>query len=638
MILIPSDFLDILKISLYLSLIGFSLFFPILLLTKQKFFALKFCIPVSFSFYTLIGYIFYSFKTLQFFGLSSLFLLLVVNLVSMFIIKTKYPNLLSLKLPSSKYSLGYLISFCTLLYTRFHDSLFTTAPGHPDTIYHLNYLQSLVDIHKLPMNFYPPGFHLLFYPLFTYMGDTIYRFSGPILGVLLILSIVFLFVNKLSHRSLILMILLFCLPIFNFLIWQTISFWPTTISYFYFFIILYSLIYHKEVASLTKYLFLSMIALSLAITVSNLFMQLLPTTFLLIIFVFLFRRSFGSDYLWHTIKIFLILCLGGLFVFAHILFQTMVINQDNSFPEIPYSQQIGNQVVTKSNYTSPNPAPSSSSLPNVVLPPQSTTSVLLYNYVTPIVSTIREALNIKGARSPLDISSLKTYFWIFLSFIILAISIRKHDHFLLITSFFSTTFGFISQTGILEMGVYRGRTSIYFLFLPILTSVYLFDKFKKHQFNILVWPMFVIVFIYSISSPPHFFRDYCPEIFNYISSLINRYPNSKFSIISDNYNLQLLSHQITLFPENADSMVKNKATPYALLVYSQQVCNFTPSDYVRASQSDMNFILYHQQQQQSLDQKTKQSKTLFNSPELKDYHVIYQDKNTIFYSPNMVKF
>jgi hypothetical protein len=612
------DFFSIIGIIVALLAMSFSLYLPLKSLIKNKDIVLALIIPLSLSVIILLGYLFYSSPFIRFFPIFLLTLLLAVNVFFVIGQKFKKPKINIKKL------CVYSIMSLPVLFTRFCDSIKNVGPGNNDTFNHIFFLKDLDRLGYISSSYYAPGLQLIFYPISKIISTSeIYRFGGPALGIIVFLSLFLIFRTFVKNKLvLILFVILACLPIYNQLTLQTISFFSSSLSFISFASLIYLFSLKPEAISWKLRLtFLSIITLALAITVPYLFVQLIPCQIAILAILHIARRKVDQKYIQIAKTGLAIFLLGLAVAFGHTLLQTKILSRGAAgFPSIPIVRPSGD--IVSNNSPSANPDPIEVFLSH---------SDFSKNYLLPPYMTSKDILIIKNIRKPDNVLAIGSYLWIILSGALLYVSIKQKRYSLLIISVYSLFFGLVTQTGTLEMSFYRGRGGWYLLLLSligitILTDIY-YVRLAKLRLGYLLIPLYSLCFL----SPPVFYRWYYPEIYNYVYKIVveNKDQNSIF-ITSEN-QISLLSDKITVLPLKPDSLdkVDDKTSDYLILEKKYLLTDPVLSQ--KAYSTDKNYSGYYQEQEKTEKKFLETNDKIFTSPSFKYYEKYLDSNNVTFY-------
>lgn len=631
---------SILIISIYFFLISFSLYLPLLACTRNKNDSLKFAIPVSLSFMIIFGYFFYSIRTISLFPTTYYCTIIFVNAISFLKIKKEKIPFLTENF-SFKKLFFLLILLIPITYTRFYDSLNTSAPGNPDTYAHIEYLNILKSFSVLGMSYYAPGFHIVLYPLSLFLTNSeLYRFLGPVLGLVVFLSIYLLFRNSFEKKySRILLILLFCLPIFNLLILQTISFWPSSLSFIFFTSFIYLFFTHKKISKRKNLLLFLLFSITLSITLPYLYTQLIPAIILLLLlslFIGKTKENYDNTYTRYILSLFTISIIGLFVAFGHVFLQTQIISKDDKFPEITKTSEENGALIIKSNRET---SPEMTHLIKRYPPLESITNNTFFkNNVLPIYMTGRDLLEPKGLRSATNILSSKTYVWILISILGIFYAIRKKDKILLTIFSFSIVFGLSAQTGIMELSTYRGRVGWYVLLLSLFGIVFIFDKFYQNKYEkIIKYIIIPILFFYSLTNPPVFQRISCNDDSDLTYALAKKNTNEIITIISTQPQLSIISDNVKIIPLDIASLKMVAINPTSstnFIILRNNFCSSLPENFEKALSTDESYKNAQKQKMEWQQAEIKTNENLKSSELFSSYSKIFENKNISVYQKN----
>lgn len=604
--------ISIIFILAYLFIIGFSMYLPIFYLFRNKKLALKFSIPLSISCEIIFGYIFYNTGTIKIFPTIYLILITLINVILLIKLNLN----LTIKFNSWKNILPATLIIISLVYTRFYDSILNISPGNIDTFNHALFLKDLASIGYIGNTYYAPGFHIFLFPFYSFFGITsLYRFAGPAIGLLIILSILFLFIDIFKKReSVFLMLLLFSIPLFNDLSMQTISFFSSSLSFIFFATILYLLIHHNEFSDNIYFIFFLLLIFALSITVPYMLIGIIST--IGVFFLYLFANK-QKKYSLFVFKLLIIASFGLLVAFGHVFLQTKILHpKENGFPKIPIINTEKETVSVTNNYT------------NSYL---SNKNIFINKYIYPLYTSGIDILKIKKIRRIDSIISAGAYVWIIISFFAFIYSTKKKNETLLIISFFSIIYGIITQSGILEMSYYKGRNGWYLMLLSILGASFIFDIIYKNKYKNIFMILFIILFFYSFTSPPIFYREYFIEPFNIANKIKQNFPNQKIQFITNYKEISLLSNNFSIKPLNPSSLELNTSINNQFLILNKKYFYPDPTKYHLLLTGDKNFQVFRSIQNRKEQEQKKTNDLINNSDKFNSYKIYYENKNIIIY-------
>lgn len=632
------NFFSILKISLILFSAAFAFFFPLAAFFGDHQKALRYSIPLSISIQIIFSYFFYSFGHLKLYPPIYLALVVILNVFSILKLK-KLSQIPKLKLNKKLLPIGFLgiILLLPIIYTRFYDAATNIAPGAIDTYNHFQYLFSdLPTLGYLNYVLYPPGFHLFLYPLSIFInGFEIYRFAGPILGILTLLSIYLLFKDTFRNKfSKYLLLLLFVFPVFNQFILQTISFFPTALTFIFFPFLIYLLTKPKELSKKLSIIFCLLLITALSLTVPYFYAQLIPTLIFIILIIFIFIKMFGKSYLIYVSRLFAITFLGLFIAFGHVYLQTKILGRGGTFPITEYVYNENSQVVVMDEYQLINLR-----LANFfrgVHLPDLAQNYFVNNYLSPMLTSGQSILVMKNIRPLNNFLSIGAYFWTLVSVMICYLAIKQKNKILFIIATFSTVFGIIVITGMFEMSNYLGRSGWYLMFLALMGTVYLFDKFVSEKFSKPFFLIFIVLYIAAFFMPPTFSRTYITELFTFAYEVKKSFANQSVTFISAENRLIMISDNFKVFSRSEQSLEKGCSSNKCFLILESKFFEIDPTPSQQVSTVDKDSPEKFQKQQILLKnaQESEITKIKASSIFSDSYQKYWENENITVYEFN----
>lgn len=600
----------------------FALYLPLLAATKNKRIALKYAIPFSVSIQIIFGYFFYLAGEIKFFPYFYLLFLLVSNIIAL-----KKVGVKTIRLKPNIGIIVWTILVIPLLYTVFYFALTNLAPGHPDTYFHIYFLNDIKSYKYISQAFYAPGFHILTYPISLLIKDNIlYRFSGPVVGSFVILSIFLLFKDKLKNNiSRYLLLFIFCLPVFGLLILQVVGFWPSSISFIFFSSFIALLSNSEELRTREKYTLYGIFTFALSLSVPYLYVQYIP---ILILFV-LFNLFLKKDYSYKKclFRYLLISIIGFCISYTHVYLLTQVINKNGTFPQIPFVTEENNILVTKIGRD------------NITITGDSYISMLERKIVEnkvfeanvlPLIGAGQDILSLKGF-VPFGRQSIKTYGWILLSIFLATFFWIKKDRFGFTIFFFCSFYGLPNISGILELDSYRGRAAWYFILLAMIGIVYLFDLCYQAKYKNLVIVIFLVFCGWSFYSPPMYMKYLCTEIFSEVRDIINRYPDQDLIFYTDNYQINLLSKKVSTIPLDNKTFIDFPENKYVFVVFEKRYCDSAPNNIKNALSNNKGFQLLEQDTAKKHRLQQQQIEKIQNNQNFNNFKLFWENEDYSIY-------
>lgn len=635
---------------------------------RQKY--LPYFIVTAISVYIILGYIFYCFRSLNVYPLTYVVSFALLNIF--LLIRNRHNLHLNFKL-----TIPQIIVFLSLLsifvYYFFYDALhFITPDNYYDVHNHISFFDSIKTYGQINMPFYAPGFHIIFYSAYLIIGGSnLYRFLGPILGLLIILNLYFvssIYYTKKSSRILSILLVLF--PFFKLLSLQYTMMWPTTTSYL-FLPVLIGLLFFNQINSKKQVWLYSICLLSFSLTLPYVLLQYIPVTITVCLLSAIFFRKIKPFF---KPKYFLIISLITTFAVTipaiHVFLQTQIISKVGKFPGIQILKKENDKLIVSNVYQEttvvnlsptviptlspiPTPLPTITTIPTLaptiiptVIPTPIPTIILTptppkifinpkitNNYLLPLIATIKSALTTKTI-VPFSPSSLKTYLYLLISLILTIFSIFTKNHKLFILSAFSFLFGLISQFGFFELTQYRGRTGPYIVFLSMITAVYLYDKIKLNHW-IFTSIIFLLTLITIFKNKPLIFNreGICPEIFEQVYLIVKKFPNKPFNLIYKYSQVSILSSNIIPYYIDIQDLETSKSRD-TFLILQQNYCDQSPKELLEANGHDPTYQYYLKTKADDLQLTQKMTQDIKQSPEFSQFSLYWQNQNiSIYFRP-----
>lgn len=543
MLLTLGDLSELIKITATLGASFFALYLPLRALTGRSALGLKLAPVLSISVQILFGYLFYSFYKLSAYPLYYLGFVLIINALAIYKIKPK----LSIERPKIKLNLSLALGgalIVALAYNLFFDSVSTYAPGAIDTINHIIYLfRDLKTLEYLSFPTYPPGFHILMYPLTLISSEIpVYRFTGPLVGLVIFTNI--LIICKDLFKTKILLLLLFAVllfPIFNQLTLQMIGFFPTALS-FLFIAFTFFLFFDKESSVKLKLLLSLIVMTAMGLTIPYLTVQLVPSAFILLIFSFFFFKK-NSQQVHKSILIFFLTVLFGFAVgFFHVYLQGSILDRTSGFPSIETVSTKDGSVSLKTTYEQNQNfiLKLSDRYPKFKSFVESPTGK---NYIMPMFFTGYDIVKVKNLRGLDSVLSIGAY--LIILFAISVVVFRRKNLNLTIISIFVLLFGVSTQIGIFEISTYRGRSGFCLLFFGAILIVGLINEFYRSKYRKHLILVSAIMIFCSLLLPPKYYRDYYREYYDGTNQILSESSDQTIHIITSQSQLAFISRKIS---------------------------------------------------------------------------------------------
>lgn len=546
-------------IALYLSATSLSMLLPLAATTKSWLTAWQLTVPISWATQILIAYVCYSTWTLHIYPWLFLLVVTTVNSASVIILAQRGQLRLPKQHPTSLVLVTWTLPLGVLLFSRLYDAIAFVSPGNPDAFAHMGMLQQLAQTGRLANSYYAPGFHLLLFPLTAVVPlFAIVRFSGPIIGILSTLAILVMLWSRLrSLEQQLFALAIFCFPVFNRFLLQTVGFFPSALT----FVILSGFLFVFSDAHLTprvRYAAATLMTLMLAVTVPYLFVQYILAAGAVVIAAFLSKPQSTIAFRKRT-SLLLAIALVGLAASAgHVYLQTHVIAKQGGFPDIPTIEYGEQGITTGSNYTA-----TSFHFLDVAFGRYQ----LYQAFAKPMISTGRELLSVKyplPLNQPLTLLSIA---WINFSAFLVGIALRKRDHLLFTVAVMTVLFGLATITGLFEMSYYRGRSGWYFSELIIMSCIILVAYIPRsvlRQRSLIILASTIV--IASIARPIVFPRLAYPELYTLANSLGKQFADQSVYIVTDEANSARVRSNLTSLSLEPASLASTEPGKYFVFI------------------------------------------------------------------------
>jgi hypothetical protein len=369
-----------------------------------------------------------------------------------------------------------------------------------------------------------------------------YRFTGPAIGVVMTLSWILVAATFLEKNSLVLLISILINPVMNQLTLVSIGLLSSQLSLLFYFCLLLLFLQKKVFNNYSLLCILCLLVFALGVTVPYFFIQLLPVFGILLAVLWMKRNITFMKLL----ALGVVLSSGLVIGFFHVYLQSTILGRYGGFPSIPVAQvqneQIANVATTIAN---------TEMLPKFYT--ENAQNPFLVKYLIPLSKSFLDVIRPKGVR-PLFESMLSfgAYSILFFSVGLCVYSWRKNNTALFSLSLITLLMALITQTGILEMSYYKGRTGWYLL----LNAAFLVSLFYKEQlskyFSTQRYVLIFLIILLSVSTvsvfvfPPKFYRLYPEEYFLIVSELVKKHQDEAIMVATDIPTIKLLSKRITI--------------------------------------------------------------------------------------------
>lgn len=625
------DFISIVEIASILFASGFALLLPLYAYLKNSKLALKVSIPLSFSVEILIGYIFYSLGQIRIFPITYLVLILAIN-IALTIKLDLLKNIRKIKFKFNwKTAVPAILIIASVLFSRFYDAILNSGPGALDAAAHAQYVLDLDLYGRLSCTYYSPGFHILIYPLSKVIEmANVYRFAGPVLGIVTTLFLYLLFKdffkNKISSYFLILAL---GLPVLNILTLQTISFFPTALTFIFVPMLLYVLIKPQELSIKNSLVFYIISIVSLALTVPYLLVQFIPAIVFLCIIALIAIRKLHREYFALLSKMLIISLLGFVLAFGHVYLQSAISKKNNtySFPQIAITHAEDSGLAISTNLDEE----SNFLAKHQTLSQIASKSTLVKNYLIPMVITGRDTIAAKGLRPINSALGIGAYIWIVISLLMIYFGIKKKDRTLLVFGSFILVFAVATQTGVLEMSTYRGRAGWYLLLFVAVSSVYFLDLIIKKIPPSISYILLLILLIISFLKPPVFYRPYYSEYFSKAKEIAHRFPNQRILFVTDVWRVTVVSKNFDFEPLEISSLGDYCSFDQCFLIMENKFFELDPILSQKLAYVDRDLESFKANQAESQRDQKSRNEEIKSSVLFGHYGIYWQDENISIY-------
>lgn len=626
------DVITLITAFIYFFATAFALFLPLYAIFNDQKKTMRLCIPISWAIQILFGYTFYIIGIVNLYPLIYFIVILIVNILSYFKLVKRKSGIVP-KFDKKIIFYLFVISYTIqAFYYRFYDSFRHVGPGNPDAAAHLVMLKQIVSSGLIGNTFYAPGFHLLILPLAHFAENYgVSRFSGPIIGVFILLGIYLLLRDRVKLTSSLLLLVLFSFPLFGKFIIQTIGFFPTVVSFLFFPTILFSMT-DQKINSRQYFIVNLILLLAIAVTVPYFFVQYLLFIVVLLLIVLVLARQRKTNIVVLKRKVILslfLLFIGYVTAFGHVVLETQILNKGTGFPTIRTIEQTTQGLIISNNH-------SDTVLTNILDSYSKNTffsNIAKNNFfrstILPLANTGLDVIKIKNILYPNSLLYILSYLVTLFFFILIFISIRIKKHGLLVLSVAVFVYGVSTITGFFEMSDYRGRSGYYFVMLFIFLIVMVFDLLKNSD-KILIFKKVTIAAIFlgsiylSIRTPMEFPRLYYPQLFSVVREINNNHPE-KTAIMGATTIFFILNSNI----DNIEYDISNLNNNYPLTIVilekkrfdqSKIYQNIVFSHYWDVAKNDPIFL-------KSEKDLVQQTDAIKNSDELKDYTLYWENEN-----------
>lgn len=624
--------------------------------SKQAF---KWSMPISFSIQILIGYIFYCFAQVMWFMPVYAGIVVLMNIVTIVLWRQRLQTLLRWPKLTLWYWLLGVLALGVTIYVRLYDPVQTLAPGNNDTANHLGFLYDLYKLGYLSNPYYAPGYHLIMGPLTLVLDQiSVYRWVGPVFSIIFAGGM-YAFVRDYLKHSLVrwLYVLGSSSYILHQWILQTMGLFSSALTFIYLIAFL-SLLTETIFSWQRRVLVYAVLGVALAVSVPYFFIQFIFVVLMLFLLA-LGRRSLQQWRYYGVCLCLTALCIGiGV---GHVYLQTKLLQRGGGFPEVPIiTKDDNNQVSLKSNFDDavtehpndalvpdPSDALDQSDDTTVVTEPSTGSQLSLtdqliqqidrydrfgwYQKIRPLILTAIDILAIKQLRPAQTFLSIGAYLWIVLAMAMLIIGLWRRLLPWVGVATASIMYGFAIQTGSLELSFYRGRSGWYLLFLALLGSVLILDRYYRPK---LKWPLLItglLVAVVNVRCPPAQYRPYYQEVFDAAWLHIPRVNDTRPVIISRQPLLQLLYPKALILPYDVSTLTLSEAEKNLFLIYEKEFYPVDPILSQQALSGDVNFKEFQDKQTVLKNMFEQTNQAIQESPAFAHYSLLWENDHIAIY-------
>lgn len=647
MIVAWSDFFAILLIALYLIGTSLAWWLPLAVWWKNSQQAFQWSMPVSWSVQILIGYVFYSAGGFLWFMPLYFGVMLIINIFALVGWSYRRERLIRLPKYSSFSVLLGLFATAVMVYVRLYDPLHTLAPGNNDTANHLGFLYDLYRLGHLSNPYYAPGYHLFLGILTTLLDQVaIYRWVGPISSIVLAGGI-YLFVRQYITQPIIRWVYLIGTGSYLFYQWvlQTMSLFSSALTFLYFVAFLALLIQHDMSWRRRLGLF-SLLGLALAVTVPYFFIQFFFVIFALFIISCVWRQPFS----WKRCIVFMfivVLCIGV--AVGHVYLQTKVLHRGGSFPEIPIITNENNEVLLISNFDdSVTEDPNNGIVVDQTSGPSASDESVVerafgsaffdrlqqftwYQQMRPMILTIMDVFSFKQIRPANTLLNIGAYAWFVIAIVMLVSGLKTRSPLWIVVAVASIIYGFVIQTGSLELSFYRGRSGWYLLWLALFGIVVIFERYYRPAWK---WPILVAGFItaiWAVTHPPMFYRPYYREVFDASWLSIDATARPRLFIISRQHLLGLMYPSAVILPYDVPTLLLPDSASNRYLIFEKDFYTVDPVLSQQGLNGDADYSVFYEQQTMQKAAFDQTSAAMQSSPQFTNYTAVWQNDHIVIY-------
>ncbi|EKD75933.1 MAG: hypothetical protein ACD_43C00272G0003 [uncultured bacterium] len=653
-----NELADSLLVLVMLLASGFAWFLPLAWWLRDSRLAFKLSIPISLAVEVLVGYVFYCLGTIMWFPLWYGIVILLLNIyITVRVPLRQFTFSTWLKTITWKKLVIAFSVASVVLYVLYYDAWSTIAPGNNDTLNHFSLMQDLPQLGYLSSTYYAPGFHIIVLPLFNIVSDiSLYRFVGPAFGVLTIIAIYAMLTDFIKQYVLRVLLVVVCLsPVFHQLTLQFISFFSSSLTFIYLVFFFYIITTPAQITHRLRLILIMIAGVGLSLTVPYFYVQLFPIIVLATILAFCYKKYFDKNW-WHFlfmvslgVVIFLMVAMG------HVFLQTKLLHPGTGgFPEIPIANVASDDtiIITSTYNNSVASVDTTNTLPTDSTPTQSmsvepslyhtieSNSFFIEN-VLPLFNTLEELVRVKNMRSFDNVLAIGAYIWLILAVGLLVWAIITSNKTVFVLSIASIVYGVATQTGILELGYYRGRCGWYLMSLSWITSVVVVSRLypKQKLWDRLAAVGCIVMALWAIWRPPVFYRPYYSQMLDQAAQINSDFVGQR-NWFAGNWFDGIQRGLGVVFPDNQHSLLSVDALRTVDKTYNRFIFiekKYFPIDPVlsqRALSNDAHYSQFYSQQDSLKEQYMETVRAVQSSEEFKDYSLYWEDQNVaIYFSP-----
>lgn len=593
----------------------FSFYFPLVFLFKDSKKALLHTMPVSIAFAVLLGYIFYCLDLLTYFPVVYLFAVIIINILTLCYLRAcKLKHRSSTKI-NKLFFVSIIILFVGIIYILFYDAVTNLAPGTIDAYNHFKFIyQDFVNNGYCSYALYPPGFHILVYPISELVSqEYVYRFIGSIIGLFFMVQL-FLCSRDIfsSKRSIVFLFYLMLLPIFGIFIQQIMGFFPTLLIMI---MIVYwtLLIISGRLGEIPVWLVIFE-AIAGGLIAPHFFVMFALGVIALWLFALLLKKRVQIISKKNLIYAFIISLVGIATGFVHVIIQAPILHRGTSFPVIESVSGNGDSLLLSDN----------------TIYAHLFNSYFGQHYVAPILGTAVDLFTIKKIRGLDGLMAIGGYLVIILSVAILVYSYIKKKKELCVISILILVYGISVQTGIGEMSTYRGRSGYMLIFLTIVLVAMIYDLYIDRYVKNKIYIALPAILVLAVLYPPQYYRAYRVETYKPIYDIAQEYQNRSITVYAKDQQLEILSKNINTEILSIEN-IENCQTDVCVIVLENYFVS-DPTVSQQALPGDNSYTKFYADAEVASAQNDALNKKIHDSAIYGQYELYYSSNNVeIFY-------